>query len=446
MNDALVDADAERNLLSCLMRAGQAHRSEAVSQLEPWMFHEYDDVASVVLDISGSETRPDPDTVRAKVDSPSRVDRILDSRPAPSNATQFVEPVREAAGARRLWTQTSKGLRRLEEGDRYDEVAHELETASMDVTADLSEANLEQVGYGIADVYDQLQVEDGKRVTGLRSGFPELDQITMGWQDGDLIIPAGSTSMGKTAFGLCAALNAAQNGRTAVVFSTEMAPDRIRRRLLGYLAKVDLRKTKLTNDDWQRVAKAAGQMEDLPIYVDGSSRMDPVQIHSAVRDLDRREGVSLVVVDYLQRLSPPPGSYGSKRDEVHETAEALKSAAKDTQIPWIVPSQTGRSNDRRESKRPSIVDLRQAGEEPADVILGLYRAEYYGITHDDAGRSTEGVGEVTVLKNRSTGGTGTVDLAFVKDYGAWAPLEERREPDPDMYTGDGMPAADESPF
>jgi len=205
---------------------------------------------------------------------------------------------------------------------------------------------------------------------------------------------------------------------------------------------VDLRQTTIPEEKWSRVTEAAARLSDLPIHIIDTPGLDHLTHRSSLRRLQYEEGIEIAIVDYLQIMSPPESSsYTKKHHQVHDAAQGLKDTAKILDIPIMTPSQTTKGVDSRTPPRPTLSDLREAGEEPADVAIGLYRPEYYGITQWPDGGATEGQGLAIVAKQRN-GPTGECKLAYVGDRVRWAPLEDD-EPEP---RGDGAPAADEPVF
>jgi len=438
MSDYPEAHDEEALCLSAMMRCGGGLRRQARSILKPEMFDRYEDLARVVLSTDG---RPDPDTVASLYDGDD-LDEVLEVRPVPRNIMGFAESVRQAHGSCRVLDEVYTAASSVKDDD-FREVAEGLQQRLSDVTAELDDGGGESLSALCRGVLQDLEDEQGKVVTGIPSGFPRIDDKTKGWQDGDLVIPFGSTSMGKTALSLCFARNAAQEGYRTVIHSLEMPARQLVRRLIQMEARVSLRQTTIPDPEMERVAKAASRLADLPLIVREASALDPLTHRSRLRHIDYEQGVDLAVVDYLQEMRS--SSYAdSRHDEVHAVASALKDTAIELDIPVICPSQTSRAPDSRSgSKRPKLSDLREAGEEPADTALGIYRAEYYGITHDEAGHSTEGKAEVIIAKQRNGEAGGKIDLAFVKEHAAFEPLDRRPAP----QQGDGAPkTTTDAPF
>jgi len=261
----------------------------------------------------------------------------------------------------------------------------------------------------IEDLYDKKEA-----ITGVPSGFKDLDEMTTGFQKGDLIIIGGRPSMGKTAF----ALNIAQHvgvelKEPIAVFSLEMSKRQLAMRMLCSEAMVDsnsVRKGFIGKQDWHKLTSAAGKLAEAPIYIDDSSNINVLEMRAKARRLKMEHGgVSLIVVDYMQ-LMQGRGSFERREQEISEISRSLKGLAKELDVPVIALSQLNRGVEMRNDKRPSLADLRESGaiEQDADVILFLYRDEVYN-RHDESQR---GRAEVIISKQRN-GPTGTIKMSFL---------------------------------
>ena len=267
-------------------------------------------------------------------------------------------------------------------------------------------------------------------LTGVPSGFVDLDQLTLGFQPSELIIVAARPSMGKTAFMLNVAQTAAIQQQTPVaVFSLEMAKEQLIARMLaseGYIDAQKLRNGRLNNDDFARLAKAAGILGAAPIWIDDSPGLTALDIRSRARRLQVENKVGLIVVDYLQLIQGPAQSE-NRQQEISYISRSLKMLARELRIPVVALSQLSRAPEQRtgDNRRPQLSDLRESGaiEQDADVVMFLYRPEYYEGPTDDRGEPRrladgtplEGLAEVIVGKQRN-GPTDTVRLYFHKQY------------------------------
>jgi replicative DNA helicase len=272
---------------------------------------------------------------------------------------------------------------------------------------------LKQVVERIELLYSQ---DNPSNVTGIASGFHDLDQKTSGFQPGDLIIVAGRPSMGKTAFSLNIAEHVALELKKPVaVFSMEMGGAQLAMRLLGSVGKLDQHKVRtgrLEDEDWPKLTHALGKLNEAPIFIDESAALNALELRARARRLYRQYGeLGLIVVDYLQLMSS--GSQGENRaTEISEISRALKGLAKDLRVPVIALSQLNRSLEQRPNKRPVMSDLRESGaiEQDADVILFIYRDEVYNPDSQD-----KGIAEIIIGKQRN-GPIGKIDLTFLGEY------------------------------
>jgi len=253
-------------------------------------------------------------------------------------------------------------------------------------------------------------------VTGVATGFIDLDRMTSGLQPGELVIVAGRPSMGKTSFALNIAEHAAlSSGLPVGVFSMEMAATQLVMRMIGSVGKLDqhkLRTGRLHDDDWQRLTHTVGKLNEAPIHIDETAALNPLELRARARRLHRQyKKLGLVVIDYIQLMSAS-GTGENRATEISEISRSLKALAKELDAPVIALSQLNRSLEQRPNRRPVMSDLRESGaiEQDADVILFIYRDEVYNPDTAD-----KGVAEIIIGKQRN-GPIGTVRLAFLGEY------------------------------
>jgi replicative DNA helicase len=262
----------------------------------------------------------------------------------------------------------------------------------------------------------------GRSITGVPSGFADLDEITSGFQPSDLIIVAARPSMGKTALVLNIAQHVAIEENTAVaIFSLEMSKESLVQRMLTAEARVDsqmLRKGRLRDDEYPRIAKAAGILSSSPIWIDDTPGVSLLEMRSKARRLKAETDIGLLIVDYLQLMTGPSSSE-NRQQEISQISRSLKALAKELHVPVVALSQLSRAPEQRtgEGKRPQLSDLRESGaiEQDADLVMFIYRPEVYEGAQDKDGNSLEGRAEIIVGKQRN-GPTGTVSLFFHKSY------------------------------
>ena len=260
-------------------------------------------------------------------------------------------------------------------------------------------------------------------ITGVPSGYHDLDKITAGWQPSDLVIIAGRPAMGKTSFALSIAKNIALDyGQPIAFFSLEMSNLQLVQRLISNVCEIEGSKIlngQLSDDEWDRFDKRLRLLEGVPIYVDDSSGLSVFELKTKVRRLVREKGVKLVMIDYLQLMNASGSRFGSRQEEVSTISRSLKGLAKEMNIPILALSQLNRSvetrdtKDNNDAKRPQLSDLRESGaiEQDADMVLFVHRPEYYRIYDDSKGNSYRGKAIIIIAKHRK-GATGDVMLKF----------------------------------
>lgn len=262
----------------------------------------------------------------------------------------------------------------------------------------------------------ETRMQDGNPLTGISSGFTEIDRLTAGLQPSDLVIVAGRPSMGKTSFAMNIAEHAAiRSGKSVLVFSMEMSGEALATRMIASLGRIDqtrLRNGKLNDEDWMRVANAVGWLKKAHLYIDETPALSPIELRARARRV-AREGVplGLIVVDYLQ-LMRVQSATENRTAEISEISRSLKALAKELNVPIIALSQLNRSLEQRPNKRPVMSDLRESGaiEQDADLITFIYRDEVY---HEDS--PDKGTAEIIIAKQRN-GPIGTVKLTFLGSY------------------------------
>lgn len=355
----------------------------------------------------------------------ARIHELASLVPATANAGHYARIVREAATLRGLIRAGGEIARLGWEGvgepvelvDRAEQILFAL--SQQRVHGDFT--HIEQLLKESFERITQL-FESGADVTGLPSGFRDLDKLTSGFQHGNLIIVAARPSMGKSAFGLCVAANLAIRHHTPVaVFTLEMSTAEVTQRLMCSEAKVEsqrLRTGRLAPDDWPRLTAACDKLAKAPIYVDDTGSVTMMEIRSKARRLkSKHPDLGLIVIDYLQLMTS--GTSAENRvQEVSQISRNLKLLARDLELPILAMSQLSRAVEQRHDKRPILSDLRESGsiEQDADLVAFLYRDDYY----DDAS-DQQGIAEVILAKHRN-GPTDSVKLSFLKRYAKFADL------------------------
>lgn len=289
-------------------------------------------------------------------------------------------------------------------------------------------------------VFDKLtKLADSKElITGITTGYTRLDKMTAGLQPSDLIILAARPSMGKTAFAMCMAMNAAVHQNTPVaVFSLEMSKEQLLGRLLAAWGKVDLSKLRrpslLTDEDWARLYAAADVIGRAPIYIDDTPAITTLELRARARRLKSEKGLGLVVIDYLQ-LMRTSRKTDSRELEISDISRSLKGLAKEMEVPVVALSQLNRKVEERSDKRPMLSDLRESGaiEQDADVIMFVYRDDVYK-HQKPADRPVQGVAEIIIGKQRN-GPVGVAELLYISPYTSFEDIAPDWVPPPSEAT------------
>lgn len=283
-------------------------------------------------------------------------------------------------------------------------------------------------GYITKIIETAESMRGARMITGIETGYYELDEITSGFQKGDFIVVAGRPSMGKTAFVLNIASYAAiKNNVPTGIFSLEMSGEALVQRLLCSEAKVSLRNLRrgmLGNEDWVNLATAAGNLDKAPIFIDDSAQLSIYELKAKSRRLKADNNVEMLIIDYLQLLEGSKSAKAvSRQQEISEISRSVKALAKELDCPLVVVSQLSRMPEHREHKRPVLADLRESGaiEQDADVVVFIYRDEVY-----DPQTEKKGIAEINVAKQRN-GPTGIIELGFFNEYTQFANLTLREE-------------------
>ena len=264
-------------------------------------------------------------------------------------------------------------------------------------------------------------------VTGIPTGFTELDKMTAGFQRNDLIIVAARPSVGKTAFSLNIAQNVAtKTDENVAIFSLEMGADQLVMRMLCAEGNIDaqrLRTGSLTSDDWAKLTMAMGSLSNAGIYIDDTPGIKVNEIRAKCRRLKQEQGLGMILIDYLQLIQGSGKSGENRQQEVSEISRTLKGIARELQVPVIALSQLSRGVESRQDKRPMMSDIRESGsiEQDADIVAFLYREDYY-----DRETENKNTIEIIIAKQRN-GSVGSVELAFVKEFNKFVNLERRFE-------------------
>jgi replicative DNA helicase len=304
-----------------------------------------------------------------------------------------------------------------EGGEDAERLIDEAENMLLELSSRRSAAAFSPIDRILVEIFRIIEdrYRNKGKLSGVPTGFADLDRLCCGLQPGDLVIVAGRPAMGKTSFGLTVAHQAAlYNGVPAAIFSLEMSKAQLVQRILCAEAMVNMQNVRsgnLAEPDWNRLAEAAARLARIPLFIDDSAGLSVRQVRAKARRLKAEKGLGLVVIDYLQ-LMQGSSRTENRQQEIADISRSLKALAKDLDVPVMALAQLSRSVEQRDKKRPIMSDLRESGslEQDADIVMFIYREEYY-----KPDTEKKGIAEIIVAKQRN-GPTGLVELAFLKEY------------------------------
>lgn len=370
------------------------------------------DVVTVTEELSSKKELED-------VGGLSYLTEIANAVPTAANIAHYARIVEEKALLRRL-IRVATNI--VEDGftreDEVEALLSEAEKKMMEVSNRKNAGDFRHIKDVLVQTYDNIELLHARKgdITGVPTGFRDLDRITAGFQRNDLIIVAARPSVGKTAF----ALNVAQNVATkteenVAIFSLEMGAEQLVMRMLCAEGNIDaqvLRTGALTAEDWRKLTMAMGSLSNAGIFIDDTPGIRINEIRSKCRRLKQEYGLGMILIDYLQLIQGSGNGKENRQQEVSEISRSLKALARELQVPVIALSQLSRGVEQRQDKRPMMSDLRESGsiEQDADIVSFLYREDYY-----DKETENQNMIEIIIAKQRN-GPTGTVTLAFVKEF------------------------------
>ena len=440
------DSEAEKAVLGAVFLDPEAI-IDASDVLQPDDFYEHANriVFQAMLNISDREEVIDPVTLQDELKKNNQVDDIGGiayvtelsmATPTAAHVTYYAKIVKRKAILRNLISTSQRIIQNAIEGsDDVTDILDDAESQIMGVSQDNASGGFKSIHDVLNTAMEEINSipDDGNMVTGLPSGFSELDKMTTGFHDDELIILAARPGVGKTAF----ALNVAQfvglkTDKTVAMFSLEMGAEQLVQRMLapeGLIDSQHLRTGQLTDEEWRKLVVAAGSLDNTSIYIDDTPGIKMSEIRAKARRLAKEKGnLGLIVIDYLQLIEGPRSE--SRQQEVSAISRQLKKLAKELHIPVIALSQLSRSVEQRQDKRPVLSDIRESGsiEQDADIVAFLYRDDYYRDERDedDEGEveAEEDNGEVEVIIEKNRSGTrGTVKLMFSKPYNRFSNLD-----------------------
>ncbi len=430
------DIEAEQAILGSMLMDKDAVIS-ALEKLKEEDFYREDnkEIFSAIFSLYSKSLPIDVVTVKSELVEMGSFERVggfeylaalPDKVPTTANVERYIKIVEEKSMLRRL-IQASNELIALGY-DETEDVDDILDTAEKKIF-DLAQKKGTRSYFSMKDILatslaelEKLYNQKGS-VTGLTTGFIDLDLMTAGLHESDLIIVAARPAMGKSAFAINLATNAAMKAnKPAVIFNLEMSKEQVANRILCSEALVDSNKVrtgKLDDEDWMKIATATSRLSEAPIYIEDTPGITVMEIRAKCRKLKIEQDIGLVVIDYLQLVQGSNKKNSSREQEISEISRSLKILAKELQVPVIALSQLSRSAEKRDDKRPMLSDLRESGaiEQDADIVFFLYRDDYYNPDSEE-----KNVAEVIIAKHRG-GSTGTVKLSWLPNYTKFGNLD-----------------------
>ena len=440
------DDEAEKAVLGAIF-IDPAAIADASAEVQPEDFYKRANqlVFQAMLDLSDREDAIDPLTLQDELTKKNQLDDIGGiayvselalATPTAAHVTYYAKIVHRKALLRRLISASQKIITTaMQDSDDVTDILDNAESEIMNVSSENNANGFRNIKDIVNSTIDEINniPEDGNMVTGLPTGFVELDKMTTGFHDDELVIVAARPGVGKTSF----ALNVAQyvglhTDKTVAMFSLEMSGEQLVQRMLaseGLINSQHLRTGQLDEDEWPKLVAASGSLATANIYIDDTPGIKMSEIRAQSRRLAKEKGnLGLIVIDYLQLIEGPHSE--SRQQEVSAISRQLKKLAKELHVPVIALSQLSRSVEQRQDKRPVLSDIRESGsiEQDADIVSFLYRDDYY--RDEEEGEENKEVsaeddnGEVEVIieKNRS-GSRGTVKLMFSKPYNRFSNLD-----------------------
>lgn len=432
------DKDAERALLSAIINdrdaiidvIGKVEKDDFFDEENKLIFEAvmnlFDDNVSVDLVVLNSKIIANgyKGTV---IDIPYLAD-IASSVVVTENAVEYAKIIKDKSILRKVIKNNRDVLKTCYEGEKStEEILQKVETDVFNLLSKKNTNDYSPIADIIGPALDKIEelYNNKGRITGVPTGFFELDKMTSGLQPNEMVLVAARPAMGKTAFAINIVENAAiKNNIPTVIFSLEMSKEQITNRIISGYAMIEAGKMKngsITEDDFAKLLKAGGVISKAPIFIDDTPSISVAELRAKCRRLKVENNIGLVVIDYLQLMEAGPGkSNRSRQEEVSEISRNIKAIARELKAPVIALSQLSRSCESRPDKRPMLSDLRESGaiEQDSDIVIFLYRDEYY---NEATERKNEG--EVIIAKNRS-GSTGTVRVGWLGMYTKYVNLEK----------------------
>ena len=434
------DVEAEQAVLGSMLTDKDAVIS-AIEVLKEDDFYRTDNksIYEAIINLYNRAEPIDIITVKAELESLGKFEQVggleylaslPDKVPTTANAMKYIKIVEEKSTLRNL-IKTANEIIELgyEPTEDVSDIMEGAEKKIFNIMQNNDKKSYSAIKDILVDSFTQLEELYNRKqhITGVPSGFTELDYKTAGFHGSDLVLIAARPAMGKSAFALNIATNAAVRANVPVaIFSLEMSKEQMVNRILCSEAMVDSNKVrtgKLEEDDWTKLAGSIGPLSDAEIYIDDTPGISVMEIRAKCRKLKLEKNIGMVVIDYLQLVQGSNKRNGSREQEISEISRSLKILAKELNVPVIALSQLSRAVEQRPDHRPMLSDLRESGaiEQDADIVMFLYRDDYYNPDSEK-----KNIAEVILAKHRA-GSTGTVELLWMGNYTKFANLDKYRE-------------------
>lgn len=433
------DTLAEQAVLGSMLVSKDAVQA-AVEILKPEDFYREDnkEIYAAMMDIYSVGKEIDMITVTEQLKLRGTLERVggtqnlatlIDNVPTTSNIERYVEIVEQKATSRNLIKVTSDIMKvSYAQTEELDAIIEQAEKGIFDLAQNRNSKSYSGMKEILVNTLDSIEkmYQNKEKLSGMESGFIDLDEKISGLNDSDLIIVAARPAMGKSAFVLNIASYVAMHDKVPVmIFNLEMSKEQLVKRMLSSESEIDSMKinnANLEQDDWIKMADASNRLADVPIYIDDTPVLTPSEIRAKCRKAKLEKNIGLIIIDYLQLMESKTAN-GSRQQEISEISRGLKILAKELNVPVIALSQLSRATEARADHRPMLSDLRESGsiEQDADIVMFLHREDYY-----DKETEKKNVAEVIVAKNRH-GETGTVELAWLGKYTKFANLYKGNE-------------------
>lgn len=434
------DTEAEQAVLGSML-TDQDAVIDAIEVLKPEDFYREDNkyIYEAILNLYNKAEPIDIITVKSELISMEKFEVVggfeylgilPDKVPLVANAERYIKIVEEKSLLRQL-IKASNELIDLgyAQNEDIEMVMDQAEKKIFDIMQGKNQKGFSPIKDVLIESFAEIEklYNQKEPITGVPTGFADLDYKTAGLHNSDLILVAARPAMGKSAFALNIASNAAINAKVPVaIFNLEMSKSQLVNRMLCSEAMVDsnkIRTGKIEEDDWVKLATALGPLSEAPIYIDDTAGISVAEIRAKCRKLKLEKNIGLVVIDYLQLIQGSGKRNASREQEISEISRSLKILAKELDIPVIALSQLSRAAEQRADHRPMLSDLRESGaiEQDADIVMFLYRDDYY-----NPDTEKKNIAEVILAKHRA-GSTGTVELLWMGNYTKFANIERYRE-------------------